>query len=240
MKYYIASCVFTQRYPELSFRIQEYIQKRNELTIVRCCVPHYKEKEFEEKLPGSLREVWMSHPSSADFQPGDTVYSLCHNCSAIIDEWKTGVTAKSLWEYILEDEQFVYPDLHGEKIYVQDCWRAKDRRSEQEAVREILRRMNITVLELDENFENVSFCGNSLYRPAPPRNLKLAPERFVKNAEGKFRDCTPDEQKQIMTEYCRQFENRKVISYCHYCHEGLLLGGAEAFHLAELLFGGER
>ena len=72
-------------------------------------------------------------------------------------------------------------------------------------------------------------------------NRKLSersPERFVKNAEGKFRDCTPDEQKQIMTEYCRQFENRKVISYCHYCHEGLLLGGAEAFHLAELLFGG--
>ena len=76
MKYYIASCVFTQRYPELSFRIQEYIQKRNELTIVRCCVPHYKEKEFEEKLPGSLREAWMSHPSSADFTRGYSILTL--------------------------------------------------------------------------------------------------------------------------------------------------------------------
>ena len=106
MNFYIASCVFTQRYPELSFRIQDYIQKRNELSIVRCCVPHYKEKEFEEKLPAALREAWMSHPSSADFQAGDTVYSLCHNCSAIIDEWKTGVNTKSLWECDSEEDEY--------------------------------------------------------------------------------------------------------------------------------------
>lgn len=236
MNYYISSCVFTQRYPALSFRIQKYIRKRNELTVVRCCVPHYKEKEFEEKLPETLREVWMTYPSSADFQPGDIVYSLCHNCSAIIDEWKNGVVTRSLWEYILEDDRFVFPDLRGEEIYVQDCWRAKDRREEQEAVREILRRMNIKVLELDENFEKTDFCGNSLYRPAPPRNLKLAPERFVRNARGKFCNCSLDEQKQIMSEYCARFRGHKVIAYCHYCHEGLLMGNAEAFHLAQLLF----
>jgi len=236
MNFYIASCVFTQRYPELSFRIQDYIQKRNELSIVRCCVPHYKEKEFEEKLPAALREAWMSHPSSADFQAGDTVYSLCHNCSAIIDEWKTGVNTKSLWEYILEDEQFVYPDFHGEEFYIQDCWRAGDRKEEQMAVRAILKKMNITILELPDNFEKTRFCGNSLYRPAPPRNLKLAPERFVKNAEGMFRDCSMEEQKQIMTEYCSRFKGHKVIAYCHYCHEGLKLGHADAFHLAQLLF----
>lgn len=236
MNYYIASCVFTQRYPQISFQIQEYIRERKELEIVRCCVPHYKEKEFEEKLPPECRSPWMSYPSSADFQPGDTVYSLCHNCSAIIDEWKTALKTKSLWEYILADEQFIYPDLKGEKIYIQDCWRAKERRDEQEAVREILKKMNVTVLELDDNYEKTEFCGNSLYRPAPPRNLKLAPDRFVRNAQGKFSDCTLEEQKRIMSEYCQRFGNYKVIAYCHYCHEGLLLGGAQAFHLAELLF----
>ena len=31
-------------------------------------------------------------------------------------------------------------------------------------------------------------------------------------------------------------EGEKVVSYCHYCQEGLLLGGADASHLAMLLF----
>ena len=60
--------------------------------------------------------------------------SLCHNCAAIFQERHKDIFCKSLWEYILEDENFVYPDLHGEKITVQDCWRQKENLAEQNAV----------------------------------------------------------------------------------------------------------
>ena len=46
--------------------------------------------------------------------------------------------------------------------------------------------MNINIVELENNYEKTNFCGDSLYKSAPPRNLKLAPNRFVKNANGKF------------------------------------------------------
>ena len=39
-----------------------------------------------------------------------------------------------------------------------------------------------------------------------------------------------------MTEYCQRFNGKEVVSYRHYCMEGLLLGGARAKHLAELAF----
>ena len=39
-----------------------------------------------------------------------------------------------------------------------------------------------------------------------------------------------------MREYCSRFETEKVICYCHYCLEDLLLGKKDAVHLAELLF----
>ena len=39
-----------------------------------------------------------------------------------------------------------------------------------------------------------------------------------------------------MQAYCRQFGGDKVICYCHYCYEGLQIGGADASHLAQLLF----
>ena len=89
---------------------------------------------------------------------------------------------------------------------------------------------------MPENHGRTEFCGISLYRPAPVRNIKLAPKRFVENAAGKFNDCTAAEQKKLMVDYCRPFQGKRIVDYCHYCQE---LGGADAIHLAALLFGSE-
>ena len=133
-------------------------------------------------------------PDSGDFQPGDTVYSLCHNCSAILEESKPGVIVTSLWEYIAADGSFPLPELTGRTMILQDCWRAFDRTGEQDAVRTLLQRMGVSITELPDNREQTNFCGVSVLRPAPPRNLKLAPQRFSRNAnaQDKFRPYTPD------------------------------------------------
>lgn len=236
-QYYIASCVFTSQFPELSLRIQDYIKDRYGFTVVRCCIPKYKIREFEEKMPeGKLRECWSRLPDSCVFKEGDQVFSLCHNCSNIIEEMHPGVQVRSLWELIDSDPLFSFPDYHGLKAYVQDCWRAKDRRDEQDAVRSLLAKMNIEVMEIQENRESTDFCGASLYRAQPPRNPVLAPKHYVEGAAGKFIPHSPEEQKEKMQEYCRQFNGCKVVCYCHYCYEGLQLGGADASHLAQMLF----
>ena len=234
--YYIASCVFTSKYPELSKKIQQYIQDRFQMPIVRCCVPKYDLQRFEAQMPENYRSKWAGIPDCADFKPGDTVYSLCHNCSAILEESKPGVNIKSVWELIISDEGFAYPDYQGQTVIVQDCWRAKDRAEEQDAVRELLRKMNFVIREQPENRENTDFCGVSVYRPAPKRNLEMAPHRFVEKAAGKFVPHAKEEQEALMREHCKVFETGKVVSYCHYCQEGLELGGADAKHLASLLF----
>ena len=234
--YYIASCVFTTKYPELSKTIQRYIHDRYQMPIVRCCVPKYDLQRFREQMPADYRDKWESIPDCADFQPGDTVYSLCHNCSAILEESKPGVNIRSIWELILSDEDFVYPDYHGLTVAVQDCWRAKDRRAEQDAVRQLLQKMNLDVRELPENRMDTDFCGVSVYRPSPKRNLDMAPRRFVENAAGKFIPHTKEEQLARMQDYCKRLPTEKVVAYCHYCVEGLELGGADGKHLASLLF----
>ena len=64
--YYIASCVFTSQFPELSARIRDYIRERWGFRIVRCCVPRYKIMEFEGRMPeGDAREKWSALPDSA-------------------------------------------------------------------------------------------------------------------------------------------------------------------------------
>lgn len=236
MKYYIASCVFTANYPELSKRIQEYIIELGKIKIVRCCTPKYKLKQFAEKMPDSYREEWCSLPDSGDFSDGDTVYSICHNCTAILSETKPNVNVRSLWKLILEDKNFDFLDYTGRTVIVQDCWRSRDNREEQDAVRELLNRMNIRYEEMPECYEKTDFCGTTLYSACIPRNMVLAPDHFVKNADGKFIPHSDAEKKELMKSYCQRFEGKEVLSYCHYCQEGLELGGANAIHLAELLF----
>lgn len=235
-KIYVASCVFTEEYPELSRKVQEYVRAAFGLPIIRCCVASYKVGEFENRMPDWYREEWRALPHYEKFPAGSTMVSLCHNCSAIFEERHPEIQRQSLWELILEDKNFCYPDYGGEKISVQDCWRQKENRAEQEAVRELLRRMNFQIVELEENFERTKFCGYSLYQPQPPRNPKLAPKRFLYGAQGLFQEHSQEEKLRLMREHCAKIPTEKVAAYCHYCVRGLNLGGKIGLHLARLLF----
>ncbi|MBR1729917.1 MAG: hypothetical protein IJ728_10390 [Selenomonadaceae bacterium] len=239
-KFYIASCVFTEEYPQLSIKIQNYISKRFNIQIIRCCVANYKVEEFENRMPEWYRKQWKNIKHYEKYPAGSTMISLCHNCSAIFEERHPEINLMSLWELILTDDKFVYPNLNGEKITIQDCWRSKENFAEQEAVRKILQRMNIEIVELAENHDKTKFCGYSLYQPQPPRNAKLAPKRFVEGAKGLFQEHSQEEKFQLMKNYCEQITTDKIIAYCHYCVRGLKLGGKNAFHLAELLFNDEQ
>ncbi len=48
--YYIAACVFTSKFPELSERIQLYIKSRFDIKLLRCCVPRYAEGYYGKLL----------------------------------------------------------------------------------------------------------------------------------------------------------------------------------------------
>ena len=186
---YIASCVFTRDYPELSLRIQDYLKQRFEIEIIRCCADKYKVKQFEDVMAPSVCERWKATPHYIPFEPDTTMISICHNCTAVFQESHPDVKVLSLWEFILQYDR-----------------------------------------------EHTRFCGTSLYRPAPPRNLKMAPKRFVEDAEGMFVPHTEEEQMQLMKEHCRQYQTEHVVAYCHYCTEGLRLAGQPHYHIAELLF----
>ncbi|WP_209441917.1 hypothetical protein [Bacteroides timonensis] len=234
---YIASCLFTRDYPELSFRIQDYLRKNFGMDIIRCCADKYKVHEFEECMAPSIRQRWKDTTHYTPFDKDTVMVSVCHNCTAVFQESLPEVKVVSLWEFLLENAtDFPFPDCKGEKMTLQDCWRSYDNTKEQEAVRALMHKMNIEIVELKENHANTHFCGISTLRPAPARNLKMAPKRFVEDAPGLFKLHTLEEQKSAMQEYCKQVQTEKVVAYCHYCTEGFRLAGQQNLHLAELLF----
>ncbi len=231
---YVASCIFTREEPALSVKVQDYLTQRYNMPTIKCCVPNYK--DFTPEMPEWLRQRWTDIPAYRNFTRDNTMVYVCHNCAAIFQETLPEVQSLSLWELILNDAEFPFPDYAHKKMTVQDCWRSYDNRSEQEAVRALLQKMNIAIVEQEANYEKTQFCGVSLYAPSPKRNLDLAPKRYVKNAKGKFIPHTQEEQLMLMQQHCQTLNTEKVVAYCHYCVKGLKLGGKQAQHLASLLF----
>ena len=115
-KFFVASCVFTEEYPELSRKIQRYISTRFNLPIIRCCVGNYKVEEFEKRMPSWYRDEWRGVEHYSKFPAGSTMVSLCHNCAAIFEERHPEINCESLCELILQDENFRYPNHGGEKV----------------------------------------------------------------------------------------------------------------------------
>lgn len=236
MDYYILGCMFTERLPEVSQKIRAYIENRYDMKIVRCCVPGWKVKEHEEKMPNIWYDEWKTYKQSEVFVPEDRTWSVCPNCVNIIDEWRRA-ESYSLWELIAQDKAFPFPDYSGMKVTLQDCFRIRDRKEIQDAVRYLLYKMNIEYVEAEKNHDKADFCGKTLYKPQIERNPKLAPKHYKENTEGLFLEHSEDEQNAIMKEYCKQYKTDTVICYCHYCLDGLIAGGVDGKHIAELLFG---
>ena len=216
MLYYLPSCNFTIAHKETSAVIRKYLKEQKGMDIGLCC------RVMKNRL-----------------QDGDEILQNCPNCSWIIGENNPAVMQRSIYEYLIEDEMFPWPDYHGERITVQDCLRSAERPAEQHAVRTMLEKMNMVPVELEENYEKSRFCGTWLYDPVDPRNLKDAPERYAWVKEtGMMTVLDPEEKLQRMKDWVSQYETDRVVVYCNTCLKGVLLGGTDGIHILDLAFAG--
>ena len=213
---FFSSCKATEQYKEPSKKAKEYVEQKLGIQPFGCCRPNHK------KL-------------TAD----DTAIVVCNNCTNIIDE-NTAANIVSLWEIIDADDNFAFPDYHEEKMTIQDCWYAHDRPGVQNAVRSVLKKMNIVPVELKENFEATKFCGTSLLAPCSKSNATLAPKRYVEKFSYMFTPLPPEKHAEYFSRHCEQIETDKVACYCRACTNAINMGGKQAFHLLELLFPEEK
>lgn len=193
MNYFQTSCNFTSATPDISKTVFKHVQNAYGLKLNGCCL------KFQ------------------NFSKEDVVYYLCQNCRMQLEQ-ATEATLLSFYLLLDQDENFPWPDYHEKAFYLQDCFRDKEHPEIHKAVRNILQKMNIQVLELEKNKEHSDFCGTLFY-------------------EGK-RCMGWDEEKKktTMEQYVSHFGDIPVITYCNRCRKDILLGGHEAFHILELIF----
>lgn len=206
---YFPSCNFTKMAPTAAKAIRSYLAEK--MQVAGCC--RVDKLAYEEGLTGLY---------------------FCQACRETLENRVPGkYQLKNLFEYLVDDKDFPWPDYSGLTATVQDCWRDRNHPEIHEAVRTALAKMKVRVIEMEENREKAVYCGNIHFEPHKPENILL-----MEQYKDKPLVLAPEEvQKKLFEEQAEKYPCDNVITYCNRCTLCIRTVGVNGIHLMELAMG---
>jgi Fe-S oxidoreductase len=147
---------------------------------------------------------------------GTRVVNVCAGCDRRFRELYEGITTVSLWEMLADHPAFPFPDYGGIEMAVLDACPTRTEKRVHDAVRALLAKMDIHVVEPANTRERGTCCGDSFYGTLPVEKVK---EQMQKRAG--------------------EMPREDVAVYCVSCVKAMRIGGKRPRHLVDLLFGEE-
>lgn len=183
-----------------------------------CALSIYK-PEMENKILNFLNRNYKEtaiHKICCRHEPqlgkGSLIINVCAGCDKRFGSLYEGVSTISLWEVIDTLDSFPYPDYKGLKMTVHDACPVRKNSQVHQAVRNLLKKMNIEVIEAKLIRERSVCCGDDLYPKFPLEKV----HRLMK----KRADSMPCEN---------------VCVYCVSCIKSMYIGGKTPRYLVDLL-----
>jgi Fe-S oxidoreductase len=173
--------------PELGKRLQAFLGAPEHLT---CC-------RHQPALPEGTR-----------------IINVCAGCDRRYRELYPGISTISLWEVLAESRSFPFPDYGGAEMSILDACPTRSEERVHNAVRALLARMNITVVEPKATRTRGTCCGDSFYGTLPVEQVKG-----------------------LMRKRAGQMPREDVVVYCVSCSKAMHIGGKRPRYLVDLLFG---
>lgn len=184
-----------------------------------CALSLYK-PELEERVLAFLNEhdkktklhkVCCHH--NPELPAGSVIINVCAGCDKRFRNLYEGISTISLWEVLDGIAEFPFPDYHGAQMSIQDPCPVRDRPAVHRAVRNLLKKMNINLVEPRLHSEKTVCCGDVFHKMIPPEEVTAAMVR-----RGADMPC------------------EDVVVYCVSCIKALYIGGKTPRHLLDLLF----
>lgn len=192
-----------------------------------CALMLYK-PDLAESVLRFLRENGLAearHDVCCRHEPelaaGTRVVNTCPGCNKRFSSLYEGVSTVSLWEMLAESATFPFPDYGGMKISVHDACPVRASPHVHRAIRRLLERMNLEVVETRLHGERSVCCGDSVYRADADSDASGA----VASAHAAMR-------KRAQSMPCDD-----VCVYCVSCVKSMHIGGRKPRYILDLLFG---
>lgn len=146
-------------------------------------------------------------------EPGSVVVNTCAGCDRRYRELYPNTSTVSLWERLAISSSFEFPDYGGVEMAIHDACPTRSEERVHTAVRALLGRMNIVVVEPAATRTKAVCCGDSFFGALPDNEVKSL---MVKRASTMTRD--------------------DVVVYCVSCIKSMHIGGKRPRYLVDLLF----
>jgi Fe-S oxidoreductase len=141
------------------------------------------------------------------------IINVCPGCDKRFgNDYKNSSTI-SLWEILAESDFFTFPDHKGRSMSILDACPTRDKKKVQDAIRKILHKMNIKLVEPKNTGTKSICCGDSFYGLIPVEKVK---EQMMKRS--------------------LEMPLDDVAVYCVSCIKSVYIGRRRPNYLVDLLF----
>lgn len=187
------------------------------------CAPSVYKPESENKLLAILNQYFPKvkiHNVCCHHDPklpaGSTIINNCAGCDRRFRSLYEGINTISIWEVLDSIENLSLPDHSGLTVSVHDSCSYRPKPQVHEAVRSLLGKMNIQIIESEYSGTKSICCGDNFYG--------LIPLEAVHSFQKKRASQMP----------CQD-----VVVYCVSCIKAMTIGGKTAHHMMDLLLNEE-
>lgn len=180
--------------------------------------PHLAKRLLEllQRELGDVGEHLTCCRHEHGFVGSTQVINTCAGCDRRYRELYEGVTTKSLWEVLAHSKSFAFPDYGGREMAIHDACPTRSEERVHTAIRQLLERMNIKVVEPKNTRTKAVCCGDSFFGVLPVEQVKHQ-----------------------MKKRALEMPCDDVVVYCVSCIKSMHIGGKKPRYIVDLLFGEE-
>ncbi len=180
--------------------------------------PHLAER-LHRLLKANLGEIeeWPTCcRKDPQFAEAVEVINICPGCDKRFRLNYQNSSTISLWEILAQADFFPSPDYKGRTMSILDACPTRDQPRVHDAIRVLLKKMNIRLKEPKNTRTKGTCCGDTFYGEIPT-----------------------DKVKKIMKKRASEMPVDDVVVYCVSCSKSMFIGGKKPHYMIDLLFGEE-
>jgi hypothetical protein len=172
-------------------------------------------KMLEENV--EKMDLWLTCcKKDPQFETATEVINICPGCDKRYRLNYRHSSTISLWEILAGENFFPFPDYRGKRMSIIDACPTRDQERVHKAIRILLEKMNISLVEPKHTGTKSTCCGDSFWGEIPT-----------------------EEVKKQMTKRTAEMPVDDVVVYCVSCAKSVFIGGKTPHYLVDLCWGEE-
>jgi hypothetical protein len=145
---------------------------------------------------------------------GETeIINICPGCDKRFRNDYQNISTVSLWEILAGSDNFYFPDYEGKVMTIIDACPTRNQSQIHKAIRDLLKRMNIALVEPEKTMSESTCCGDTFYGSVSASKVK-----------------------QLMIKKGSEMPEEDIVVYCVSCSKAMFVAGRKPHYLIDLLF----